>query len=344
MGTVGRGGCNPVATAARHRRGMTNTIDPHDEDAPRSTVGPVGAGAAAVSTWTVLFTDITASTAMRSRLGEDAFDGIRAEHDRLTNEAIAAHGGTVVKHTGDGVMAMFGGASEALSSAARLQRSLERRNRANDDQLSVRAGLSIGDAVVEGDDLHGLAVVEARRLCDAARPGEILCTELVRVAAGSRGSHRFGPITARDLKGLAGPLASCTLVWNDDEIRDGHGAGAPHFSVFGGISMQKDGRDVPLGGPKERAVLATLLAAEGAPVSVDSVDRRNLGRQSPRQRDAHDPLLHRAAPTRGRPEPRSGARARDRGPHLCPRRRARSGGRSGVRGPRRGGPGVARTG
>ena len=55
---------------------------------------------------------------MRSRLGEDAFDGVRSEHDELTYEAIAAHGGTVVKHTGDGVMAVFGGASEALASAA----------------------------------------------------------------------------------------------------------------------------------------------------------------------------------------------------------------------------------
>ena len=80
----------------------------------------MGAGSAHVSTWTVLFTDITASTAMRSRLGEDAFDGVRSEHDELTYEAIAAHGGTVVKHTGDGVMAVFGGASEALASAARV--------------------------------------------------------------------------------------------------------------------------------------------------------------------------------------------------------------------------------
>ena len=172
----------------------------------------MGAGSAHVSTWTVLFTDITASTAMRSRLGEDAFDGVRSEHDELTYEAIAAHGGTVVKHTGDGVMAVFGGASEALASAARLQRSLGRRNRDAADKLEVRAGLSIGDAVVDGDDLHGLAVVEARRLCDAAQPGEILCSELVRVAAGSRGSHRFGPAQSRDLKGLAGPLAACTLL------------------------------------------------------------------------------------------------------------------------------------
>ena len=90
-------------------------------------------------------------------MGEDAFDGVRSEHDQLTYEAIAAHGGTVVKHTGDGVMAVFGGASEALASAARLQRSLEPPQPGRRPTSStVRAGLSIGDAVVDGDDLHGL--------------------------------------------------------------------------------------------------------------------------------------------------------------------------------------------
>ena len=158
---------------------MTTTPGPEAQKPVGSSVERVGAGSTHVSTWTVLFTDITASTAMRSRLGEDAFDGVRSEHDELTYEAIAAHGGTVVKHTGDGVMAVFGGASEALASTeARLQRSLGRRNRDAADKLEVRAGLSIGDAVVDGDDLHGLAVVEARRLCDAAQPGEILCSEL----------------------------------------------------------------------------------------------------------------------------------------------------------------------
>jgi class 3 adenylate cyclase len=161
----------------------------------------------------VVFTDIAASTALRARLGEDAFDGIRAEHDRLTHEAVEAHGGTVVKHTGDGVMAVFAGASDALASTARLQRSFERRNRTAAHALEIRAGLSIGDAVIEGDDVHGLAVVEARRLCDAAHAGEILCSELVRVAAGSRGGHRFGPVRARELKGLGAPLSSCALGW-----------------------------------------------------------------------------------------------------------------------------------
>jgi DNA-binding SARP family transcriptional activator/WD40 repeat protein/energy-coupling factor transporter ATP-binding protein EcfA2 len=229
----------------------------------------------------VLFTDIADSTGTRSRLGEDVFEGIRAEHDQLTFEAIAAHGGTVVKHTGDGVMAVFGGASEALASAARLQRSFERRSRGDGARIAVRAGLSMGDAVVDAGDLHGIAVVEARRLCDAAQPGEILCSDVVRIASGTRGSHRFGPVTDRSLKGLHELLASCALLWSDDGA-DRVGDNEPRFTVFGAIAASRAGTDIALGGPKERAVLATLLAAEGAPVSVDALVDAVWGDDPPR--------------------------------------------------------------
>jgi hypothetical protein len=40
-----------------------------------------GAADAPVETWTVLFTDQVGSTAMRVQVGEDAFDGIRADLD-----------------------------------------------------------------------------------------------------------------------------------------------------------------------------------------------------------------------------------------------------------------------
>jgi DNA-binding SARP family transcriptional activator/class 3 adenylate cyclase/WD40 repeat protein/type II secretory pathway predicted ATPase ExeA len=227
-----------------------------------------------------LFTDITGSTALRARLGEDTFDGIRAEHDRLCDEAVTAHGGTVVKYAGDGVMAVFAGASEALTAATRLQRAFERRNRTATEPYAVRAGLSTGDAMVEDGDVHGLAVVEAARLCNAAQSGEILCSDLVRIAAGSRGGHRFGSVTERELKGLREPLRSCALVWSDEAVDAA--TTAPHYSVFGPLTAERDGRELALGGPKERAVLATLLAADGAPVSTDALIDAVWGDDPPR--------------------------------------------------------------
>jgi DNA-binding SARP family transcriptional activator/class 3 adenylate cyclase/WD40 repeat protein len=254
-----------------------------DHEADRTTtVRGVEVGASAVSTWTVLFTDITGSTTLRVQLGEDAFDAVLEEHDRLTYEAIAAHGGSVVKHTGDGVMAAFGGASDALASAARLQRAFDRRNRTADAPLGIRVGLSIGDAVIDGDDIRGFAAVEARRLCDAAEPGEVLCTELVCHAAGTRGGHRFGPVRRRDLKGLREPVPSCALEWADGQRPADGPADVPQLRVFGPLAAQRGEHDVSLGGPKERAVLATLLAADGEPVSIETLSDALWGDAPPR--------------------------------------------------------------
>lgn len=59
------------------------------------------------STAIVLFTDLVGSTELRSRLGEDAAEALRHQHDALVTGAIEACRGTVVKNLGDGIMATF---------------------------------------------------------------------------------------------------------------------------------------------------------------------------------------------------------------------------------------------
>src|SRR5262249_10497680 len=77
----------------------------------------------------VLFTDTVASTALRTHLGEEAGDEMRRAHDRLVEEATRAHGGSVVKGLGDGAMAVFGGASEAVEAAVAVQQGADRLRR-----------------------------------------------------------------------------------------------------------------------------------------------------------------------------------------------------------------------
>jgi class 3 adenylate cyclase len=59
------------------------------------------------STAIVLFTDLVGSTKLRSRLGDDAAEALRQQHDALVAGAIEASRGTVVKNLGDGIMATF---------------------------------------------------------------------------------------------------------------------------------------------------------------------------------------------------------------------------------------------
>jgi hypothetical protein len=73
------------------------------------------------ATATVLFTDLVGSTELRARLGEGAADDLLRVHDRLLGEAVEAHAGRVVKGLGDGIMATFAAASDAVAAAAAIQ-------------------------------------------------------------------------------------------------------------------------------------------------------------------------------------------------------------------------------
>src|SRR5688572_29488839 len=174
------------------------------------------AAGAGRSTAIVLFTDLVGSTELRSRLGEDAADALRRDHDRLIAGAVETNRGRLVKHLGDGVMATFTGASDALAAAVAIQQAIDRHNRSgsSDAPLQVRIGVSAGDVAFEGEDCFGTPVIEAARLCAAAGGARILVTEIVRALAGMAGGHQFEPVGALDLKGLPAPVPACEVNWS----------------------------------------------------------------------------------------------------------------------------------
>src|SRR3990172_4412836 len=63
---------------------------------------------------TILFTDVEGSTAITQRLGDAKAREVLREHERITREALRAHGGSEVKTMGDGFMASFGSATNTL--------------------------------------------------------------------------------------------------------------------------------------------------------------------------------------------------------------------------------------
>jgi predicted ATPase/class 3 adenylate cyclase len=180
----------------------------HDDRAYAAVVPGTG-------TLTLLFTDLVGSTESLVALGEDRFDSVRDEHDALVGGAIAANDGEVVKHTGDGYMAVFPRASDAIGVAAEIQRLIASRNETAEVALGVRIGISAGDVTERAGDYHGMPVIEAARLCAAATGGQILASETVRSLVGSRGGHDFVALGDVDLKGLP-PLAVVAVRWGDD--------------------------------------------------------------------------------------------------------------------------------
>jgi class 3 adenylate cyclase len=161
----------------------------------------------------ILFTDIADSTRLTQELGDRAVMRVLREHDSIVRSALARFGGTEVKHTGDGIMAAFVSAYQALGAAIETQRDLHKRD-AGEQALHVRIGVAAGEPVTEDDDLFGAAVQQAARLCACAQPDCIVVSSGVHDLC--RGKDiRFsdgGPIT---VKGFDEPIEHYEVHWRE---------------------------------------------------------------------------------------------------------------------------------
>lgn len=163
---------------------------------------------------TFLFTDLVDSTAIASRLGEEAAENLRQVHFGLLRAALAAHAGEEVKNLGDGLMAVFASPVDAAEAAVAMQQAIVVHNSAQPAApLSIRIGVHAGEPVREDGDYFGTPVVVASRLCAAARGGQILAGELVAALVGNRGGVRFHPLGPLQLKGLSDPLPAVEVIW-----------------------------------------------------------------------------------------------------------------------------------
>jgi class 3 adenylate cyclase len=150
-----------------------------------------------VVTLTVLFTDIVSSTEHQARVGPREWSRLTDYHDAVVRAALARHRGNEVKTTGDGFLATFDGTGRALRCAADCVADVK------DIGLDLRAGLHTGEIEIRSDDVGGIAVTIAKRVCDLAGAGETLLTRTVcDQVVGSR--FKFRDRGDHALKGVPG--------------------------------------------------------------------------------------------------------------------------------------------
>lgn len=124
-----------------------------------------------------LFTDIQGSTQLWEVHGR-AMGAALSRHDQIVEECVARYGGRVVKHTGDGVFAVFDG-GQPLQCALDIQRRIGATDWGPIGRLRVRIALHAGEAERRGDDFFGSAVNRTARLLLAAWGGQVLLSEEV---------------------------------------------------------------------------------------------------------------------------------------------------------------------
>jgi class 3 adenylate cyclase/CheY-like chemotaxis protein len=165
-----------------------------------------------------MFTDLVGSTELTTRLGPEVAAKVRKLHFASLRDALAVHRGSEIKTLGDGIMAAFDSVSDGLACAVTMQRAVTRQNRRERElDLAMRVGLSAGETTCTEDDYFGAPVVEASRLCDAAGPGVIYASDVVRMLGGAGGIHRLNPVGELQLKGLPQPVLAWEVDWDPGE-------------------------------------------------------------------------------------------------------------------------------
>jgi len=174
-------------------------------------------------TVTVVFCDVTGSTALGERLDPESLRRVMARYFDAMRDVIERHGGTVEKFIGDAVMAVFGipqvhedDGLRAVRAAAGMRAALAELNeeleRDYGTRLEARIGINTGEVVTGTEErlATGDAVNVAARLEQAAAPGEILLgRETYRLVRDVVEAEELPPL---ELKGKAGGVSAYRLL------------------------------------------------------------------------------------------------------------------------------------
>ncbi len=180
-------------------------VDTGQGSSPPAADGGVG------GTAVILFTDIVDSTALTERLGDARFRDASRALDAGLRAASREAGGAAIdgKLLGDGVLATFPSAAQAIDGARRcLALSAA-------SELGLHIGLHAGDVIREDNNVYGGAVNIASRICGLSAPGEILVSDVVRGMARSSAGVVFEDRGEREMKGVGEPVRVYTVRWRD---------------------------------------------------------------------------------------------------------------------------------
>jgi adenylate cyclase len=156
-----------------------------------------------------------------SRLMEQDETGtlaVLAERRKAILEPLfAKHRGRVVRLMGDGTLAEFASAVDAVQCAVDIQKATKQANAAlpEDRTIVLRVGLNLGDVVVEGDDLYGDGVNIAARLEAMAEPGGICLSAAIHQQVERLLPFAFTDLGDRALKNISRPVRVYCLADED---------------------------------------------------------------------------------------------------------------------------------
>ena len=138
----------------------------------------------------ILLTDIAGSSRLAEAYPEQYYAALEA-HNCIIEHATAVQGGEILKHLGDGYLALFGDAASAINAAVAVQLALNAGQQgsiaifADGSKFSVRAivhGGRLTRLAGQDQDWFGPPLNRCARICKVCHPGQLLISGVVRAA------------------------------------------------------------------------------------------------------------------------------------------------------------------
>ena len=153
----------------------------------------------------IMFTDMVGYTALMQKAEVKARELVQ-NHREIIKPLIEKHAGEVIQYVGDGTFSTFSSAIEAVNCAIEIQRNLK-----DNEELSLRIGIHVGDVVVEGDEVYGDGVNVASRLEPLAEPGGVCISERVYDDIRNQSDMETAFLGEKSLKNVDRPIRIYSL-------------------------------------------------------------------------------------------------------------------------------------
>jgi class 3 adenylate cyclase/tetratricopeptide (TPR) repeat protein len=165
----------------------------------------------------ILAADIAGFSRLMGADEEGTLTLLKSCEAEVISPTIAKHRGRIFKTTGDGVLAEFSSAVEAVRSAVEMQQMMAERNASSSEQrrLQFRIGINVGDIMVDGGDIFGDGVNVAARLEGLAIPGGVCVSGRVQEDVQGRLDVWFEDVGEQSLKNIARPVRVYRVVAAD---------------------------------------------------------------------------------------------------------------------------------
>jgi TolB-like protein/class 3 adenylate cyclase/Flp pilus assembly protein TadD len=182
----------------------------------------------------ILAADVVSYSRLMGRDESGTLARLKTHRIERFDPTLARHGGRLVKLTGDGALAEFPSAVDALSAAIEFQQAMINANlqQPEDTRIVFRVGLHLGDLIVDGDDLYGDGVNVAARLEAEAPPGGIIVSRAVRDAVEGRLRAKLHALGELTLKNIERPIRAFRVEWDEADWQAAAASPARHSEPY----------------------------------------------------------------------------------------------------------------